>query len=765
MPKLTDEPTEKDPRHIEVAVPVPVRRVFSYRVPSALASRVQVGMRVLVPFGRRTMWGVVMRDCQVVDDQKRILPLAEVVESHVLFNHELLHFLERLARYYAHPLGEVLKLAAPSILRDDVKRLVHAGALTSARALPSVAHFKEPVVLVYRRLSAAKHLSRLGRRQAQLLDCFKQEEERTLRELRRHVPSARAVADALVERGLLERLTHKVPLHSSSPDSPSPGDIPPSPELGEDQAHALQHILSKIEEGGYHAALIHGVTGSGKTEVYLRAAAHVLAQGRDVLVLVPEIVLTPQLIRNFEMRLQFPAAAWHSGLSGPERRHMWELVRSGQRRLVIGARSAVFAPLPRLGLIVVDEEHDASYKQEEGFRYHGRDAALLRAFDARVPCVLGSATPSIEMYTAASQGRAHLLRMPQRVEKRPLPAVQVVDLRNHRSGPSGFRWISAPLERALGQCIARGEQAIILLNRRGYAQSLICGGCGQAVQCPACSVGLTEHRGEAMLRCHYCNYCAPLPDVCPECGRSGLTGTSVGTERIEMELHRALPAARLLRLDRDTAGGRRGIQVLKKFREHEADILIGTQMVAKGHDIPNVTLVGIILADQGLSLPDFRAAERTFQLLTQVAGRAGRGDIPGDVILQTYQPHHPVVAAVASADYQGYIEREARERKDFDYPPFSRMAMLRIEDADEERAHREAKDLASLLREARQEKLRVLGPAPAPIFRVRTRYRYRVVVLADTRRAMRYAVGVVASSLEKGRRSKVALDVDPVSML
>ena len=518
--------------------------------------------------------------------------------------------------------------------------------------------------------------------------------------------------------------------------------------------------------------LLFGVTGSGKTEVYLHAIAACVARGRGALMMVPEIALTPQLVARFRARFGDDVAVLHSGLKETDRHAMWTRLRAGKLRVAIGARSALFAPVPELGLVIVDEEHDGSFKQEEGVRYHARDMALLRAHRARAVAVLGSAPPSLESMALARQGKIQELQLPERARaEASLPAVTIVDLKRYGAGPSGDRLLSAPLHRALEQTLAAGEQAILFLNRRGFAPSVVCDACGVVETCRACSVALTYHRrGGGRLRCHYCDFDGPLVEACSSCGAPSHSLEGLGTEQLEATIAAAFPGARVARLDRDIAAGARSEPILERMRRREIDVLVGTQMVTKGHDLPSVTLVGVVNADAALSMPDFRAAERGFQVLVQVAGRAGRHERPGKVIIQTRSPEHAAIRFAARHDVVGFLEHELRDRREVGYPPFTRLALVRVDGPHEEAARAATARLAARARtspEALARRVEVLGPAAAPIARLRGRWRFRVLLRAAERRPLRAALVEVASARDEitDRAIRVALDVDPVGML
>jgi primosomal protein N' (replication factor Y) len=514
--------------------------------------------------------------------------------------------------------------------------------------------------------------------------------------------------------------------------------------------------------------LLHGVTGSGKTEVYLRVIAKALEAGRTALVLVPEISLTPQLAARFRARFGDLVAILHSGLSETARFGEWSRLRRGEARIAVGARSAVFAPLTRLGVIVVDEEHDGSFKQDEGVRYHARDVALVRAQRAGAVCVLGSATPSLESAAHAERGTYRKLVLTQRPTARPMPEVEIIDLRTYV--PDGDAMLSAPLRAAIAGALAAGDQTILFLNRRGFATFVLCRACGHAFRCPHCSVSLTYHRHSDRLSCHYCGFAQRVPDVCPSCGASGaIERKGLGTEKVADAVAAGFPSARVARLDRDVATGAKVEAVLARVARREVDVLVGTQMVTKGHDFPGVTLVGVLCADMGLTLPDFRASERTFQLLAQVAGRAGRGDKPGRVMIQTYRPSAPAVVAAAAHDYARFFAAESAARAELGYPPHGRLIAVRVDGADGHEVAGVAQRLARLAESAAGQPgatglVEVRGPVPAPLERLRNRTRWQVWLRSADRHALRrVARAVLAAELTSTVR--VGLDVDPISAM
>ncbi|MDD9932933.1 MAG: primosomal protein N' [Myxococcales bacterium] len=750
-------------QRVEVAVPVPLRRTFTYGLPDALQDAVRVGSRVAVPFGPRKLAGFVLGPAEPPPEGTRVRNVAGILDPQPLFHAELLGFLARAAEYYLHPIGEVLRAAAPALPSEAMAALRKGGFLDPGEALPGTRIATRRVLVA----SPAPHegeLPRLGKNQSLLLSLLRERGSVTLDELRRHAKNPRGVLRALEGKGLVNTEEREVPADRFFADE---APVVPAPDPNAGQVLAIGKLVAALDGGG--GFLLHGITGSGKTEVYLRVIAEARARGRGALMLVPEIALTPQLVARFRGRFGDAIAVLHSELSARERDDAWRSLRAGRVQLAIGARSALFAPVQDLAVVVVDEEHDGSFKQEDGFRYHARDMAMLRAHRAGAVCILGSATPSLESYRLAQQRRLELLTLDQRATSQTLPPVEVVDLSRHRGTPSGQRLLTAPLHQALGSCLEAGEQAILFLNRRGFSPSARCGQCGELLECPACSVALTVHRAARVLRCHYCDFSTPNTGACILCGSPDLIELGVGTEQLEAALRQVFPDARVARLDRDTASGEGVEAVLDRLRRHEVDVLVGTQMVTKGHDLPGVTLVGVILADQSLAFPDFRAAERTFQLLTQVGGRAGRGERAGRVVLQTYQPDHPAVRFATRHDYLGFCESEMGAREELSYPPFAHMVAVRVDAGSEERAREAADALVRFARAhpaARDGGVIVLGPATAPIARLRGRYRFRALLKAPERPHLRAVVTALAARIDEGMGSaRAILDVDPVAML
>jgi primosomal protein N' (replication factor Y) len=533
------------------------------------------------------------------------------------------------------------------------------------------------------------------------------------------------------------------------------------------QQASFEAIREAILARRFRTFLLHGVTGSGKTEVYLNAIEAVVEDGRSALLLVPEIALTPAMAGQFFSRFGDRVAILHSAFTDVERSEQWRRIRSGAASVVVGTRSGVFAPVRNLGLIVVDEEHDGSYKQEETPRYNGRDVAIVRAQGAGACVVLGSATPSLESRYNAGRGKYTLLELPERIEARPMPAVALIDMRQEFLETRKQATFSRKLLEAIGRRLDNGEQTIVMLNRRGFSSFVACRACGERVSCMNCSLTLTYHKRDRRLLCHYCGYAEKVPSACPKCASEHIYFLGLGSERVEEEVHQYYPAARIARLDRDTVTGKKHYEtILQAFREGNYDLLVGTQMIAKGHDIPNVTLVGVVSADIGLGMPDFRAAERSFQLLTQVAGRAGRGNVPGIVLIQTINPDHYAVRLAAAQDYAAFYEKELNFRRMMLYPPFSAMANVLVRSEKKEMAMRMSADLGLLLNPP-PEKLRVMGPAEAPVPRLKNEYRYQFLIKASSRKALNELLQRIRSFAQERKWGATALviDVDPLTLM
>jgi primosomal protein N' (replication factor Y) len=807
--------------YCDVSLPVPMDQPFTYALPETLRHRARPGSRIVAPFGARRLTGVILR-CHDEPPPMAAREALRLIDSEPVLDAELLALGRWIAGYYCAPLGEVLRGMLPlasEMRRGKIWSLTDSGR-DAARQLVLDSSPDDPVskilrMLERRSLSAAylaralpladkamRSLERRGFIVAEQVetdrDPLRAPSERLRIELA-GVPSGPAVSsgpDAKLNkperelRAFLElhpgshnlkdlegtvrnasmaaRSLARKGLVSLKPETVAIASVPVRARhaLNPAQQAAFEQIRDAILTRQFRTFLLHGVTGSGKTEVYLTAIEAVLAQGRGALLLVPEIALTPAMAGQFFLRFGDRVAILHSAFTDVERTEQWRRIRSGKASVVVGTRSGVFAPVRDLGLIVVDEEHDGSYKQEETPRYNGRDVAVVRAQQAGACVVLGSATPSLESRYNAERGKYTLLELPGRVEERPMPLVELIDMRQEFLETRKQATFSRKLEEAIGQRLENGEQTIVLLNRRGFSSFVACRACGERVQCMNCSVTLTFHKRERRLLCHYCGYAEKVPSVCPKCSSEHIYFMGMGSERVEEELHRAFPTARIARLDRDTVTGKRQYEtILHDFREGNYDILVGTQMIAKGHDIPNVTLVGVVSADVGLGVPDFRAAERTFQLLTQVAGRAGRGAVPGIVLIQTINPDHYAVRIAAAQDYQAFYEKELAFRRMMRYPPFSAMANVLVRSEKKEMAMRLSSELGILLTPP-PEKLRVMGPAEAPVARVKNEYRYQFLIKAASRTALNELLQRIRSfALErKWGATALVIDVDPLSL-
>ncbi|MEW6388701.1 MAG: primosomal protein N', partial [Thermodesulfobacteriota bacterium] len=613
-------------------------------------------------------------------------------------------------------------------------------------------------------------LRRLSPKALGILDYLRETGPAPVRELNRLFPRCQGILKRLEKRGLVS-ISSRLSLRDPLEDQSFPLE-PGAPTLVPDQEQARDAIVPGIRSRTFTPYLLHGVTASGKTEVYLAAAQEALALERQVLVLLPEIALTHPVAQEFRRRFGQRVALLHSGLSEAQRLDQWRRLALGQADIVVGARSAVFAPLPRLGLLVVDEEHDPSYKNEGGLPYQARDVALYRGKLAEAAVVLVSATPGINTFYQAQAGRYQYLNLARRVTPQALPEVQLIDLKKQRSG-RGLTVISPPLAAAMEEVMRRGEQALLFLNRRGYATVVFCLFCGKIFQCRHCSVALTQHHAQGSLTCHYCGYREALPERCPNCQSTAIKRYGVGTEKVEAEVRRLWPGARVARLDRDTAPhSGRGLKVFEDFSAGNLDILVGTQMITKGHHFPGVTLVGVIAADLSLFFPEFHAGERTFQLLAQVAGRAGRGEAPGRVLVQTYHPEHYVFENVETQDYQNFYESELKARRELGYPPFTRLALVRLsgvpEDAVARQAQRLADSLKAALRRQRdlQSLVRVLGPAPAGLTKLKGRFRWQLLLKSYGRQPLLQTIQYLRRAWTSPPKNKIdlTLDIDPANL-
>ncbi len=746
-----------------VVVKVPLRRTYVYEVPDSLGVPLR-GARVLVPFGPRRVTGYLLEPVSdSLETTFTIKRALRIIDDRPVVPGELLDFLLEASSYYMHPIGEAIATALPSGIDYSEKQGDLKGPRIRVRKTKVILSTSEG----RRTGEVLEKLERQAPASAALLKHIVEEREISLADLKRYNRNASSLVQRLRERGLV-RIEERERAADPFYGAPVAPDVPPV--LNEEQVSAVLAITAQIEQGGYRGFLLHGVTGSGKTEVYLHAIEKVLDQGRGAIVLVPEIALTPQLVNRYRARFGDSLAVWHSGLSERERFDEWRKLREGQVQVCIGVRSAVFTPVERLGIIIVDEEHDSSFKQETGFHYHARDLALLRAARAGATAVLGSATPALETLYNAEKGKLVRLELLTRATDHPLPRVEIVNLTAHRTGPAGQRLIAQPLFAAISSALEREEQVILFLNRRGFAPALLCTDCGQLIRCRSCAVSMTFHKQPPRLVCHYCDAQVALPEQCPECRSTELLPVGAGTQKAEETIEGLFPQARVGRLDRDTGAGKRAEQVLDRLRRREIDILVGTQMVTKGHDFPGVTLVGVLNADMGLQMPDFRASERSFQLLTQVSGRAGRSTRPGLAMIQTYNPDHPAIRFASRHDWDGFSKVEMGFRKELGYPPFGRLAQLRLSATEVEKVEEEARDLFAQLREIatqqQQAQLELLGPAPAPMAFIQGRHRFRILIKAPRQDQIRRLLAPLIPRIEAPRKGvRIILDIDPHAML
>lgn len=811
-----------------VALAVPLRMTFTYAVPEALRGAVQPGMRVLVPFRKKSLVGVVAEIVESAPAGTKIRDVAKVLDVVPALTPKLIELGNWIANYYLAPVGEVFRAMLPPLTELKSQReivltsagLATAGSLsggelshglssieaaflsklkTKKNILPASAAVRAGI-----NAAALEKLQRFGlielresvsgrKRKTQRIVAWKsivadsnslpvlnekQERIRALLETERGpLPVPQLLKLANVTRAFVEKLLRDGILESwEEPIDPAEdpfdlGYVPPAHELNAAQESAFNAIRARFELGEFGVQLLHGVTGSGKTEVYLRAVQDTLARGKTAIVLVPEIALTLWIGR--QCRAWFGArfegvAVLHSALSDVERAREWQRVRGGEARVVVGTRSAVFAPVQNLGLIIVDEEQENSFKQEETPRYHGRDVAIVRAKMENALAILGSATPSLETYHHARNGKYELLTLATRVENRALASVEIVDLREEFKSTHQTSPISSNLHVAIQEALANKTQALILINRRGYSWSVLCRSCGASVQCVNCSISMTHHKHRNRLECHYCGSIQQIPKQCPKCQSKYVYFFGEGSEHLEERLRKEFPGARIARLDRDTARTKVQYQeTLGAFAGGALDILVGTQMLAKGHDFQRVTVVGVISADSSLSLPDFRAAERTFQLLTQVAGRAGRGELRGRVLIQTFYPDHYAIQDAVKQDYISFYERETHFRRMMAYPPFTSLANVIVRDTSLEKAIRWSRQLGEYFSPHDGKGARILGPATAPLARLKKEHRFQFLLKSPKRSILTKLLGGALAFCETKEipETAVLVDMDPLSLL
>jgi primosomal protein N' (replication factor Y) len=803
---------------VEVAIGLPVSKTFHYRIPEKMRGSLQVGMRVLVPFkGRRvTGYTIDLLDQPPKGLEEKLREIEGLLDETPLIDPQMLRFYRWIADYYLYPLGEVIKTGLPpglqlkselmvSLTQDGMECLTHEGldpiqkkvfreiercGKVSLKKVLKI--FPEEVsksqlfswkrkgllnidariegkevkpkfekVVQYQGGEMAKPISR---RQAEILKWAEEKGEVSYSELSKRFKSSSKPIQLLQAKGLISISKREVSRDLSVRSELKPY---PKPEPTSDQEAVLAEILKGIHSKRFSPFLIHGVTGSGKTEVYLRAIEEVLTQGREAIILVPEISLTPQLLSRFKDRFGENLALLHSGLGRGERYDQWRKIWKGKVKIAMGARSAIFAPFKSVGIIIVDEEHDPSYKQEEKLKYHARDLAVVRAKQDEATLLLGSATPSLESFFNAEGGKFQLLRLPKRIEGRPLPRVEVVDMKKKEG------LLSERVRASLQKNIEDKKQSLLFLNRRGFANFILCPECGFTFKCPNCSVTLTYHLRDRSLQCHYCDYRIQAPGDCPKCGGHRLQGMGIGTERLEQEVKTLFPEIQVERMDRDTTSRRRShLQILKRLESGDIDILVGTQMIVKGHDFPNVTFVGVISADTSLHFPDFRSSERTFQLLTQVAGRAGRGEVFGEVVIQTFNPDHYSILKAKDHDFIGFYQEESQFRRALEYPPFTRLINFRLVGNSEKRTKAIAEEMGrigqSLLKRGYQKGIEILGPSTAPFAKMKGKFRWQMLAKGKSPQllhqfAQELAIRLEAQTKEKG--VNLDIDVDPVFIL
>ncbi len=776
--------------YAEVVVNAPLDKTLHYKVPDTLVPELRIGSRVRVPLGHRLVNGycVGFPDVPVAMELKEI---KEVLDHQPLLGEKMLRLTREIARYYRCTWGEAMEAALPAAVKVG-RKSDRGGSLP--QTLKALRLTKDRVLT----LEALEGLRKKAPRQARALEVLLESNNGIpLKELSRQSGCNLGGLNSLASKGLIE--IYEQPDQQSAVSNQKSAISNQKvevccnvPLLTSEQGQALSLIktelraqFSKGEVGHPPQAdsvplLLQGVTGSGKTEVYLRAIEEVLAMGRGAIVLVPEISLTPQAIERYGGRFGNIIAVLHSHLTGAERYDQWQAIRGGKARVVIGARSAVFAPVENLGLIVVDEEHEVTYKQETSPRYHAREVALMRAREEGAVVILGSATPSLETYFNALMGRYQRAILSQRIGQRPLPRVEIVDMKEGFHEGRHTRLISRRLELYMKECLSRGEQALLFLNRRGFSPFVSCPRCGYVLRCKRCDIPLTYHKRQHSTICHYCSYEVKPQENCPECAGARLNYFGLGTERIEEEMGRYFPGYKVLRMDSDSMKGRNAhAKALKSFERGEVQILVGTQMIAKGLDLPNVTLVGVISADTILNLPDFRAVERTFQLLAQVAGRAGRGPKGGRVVVQTFNPRQYAILAAAAHDYEGFADRELEYRRELGYPPFGYMARIVLVGPKEERVKDRAQKLAEALRQVASAPsptkvttpgVEVVGPAPAPIPRIKNQFRWQLSLRSPHSEAIKELLeGWQGHSRQASGGNaggvRITIDIDPYSML
>ncbi len=820
--------------YAEIHFPLPLSRGYTYRVPANLNAIAQPGCRALVPLGKRVMTGFIAKRVDKIDfPPEKLKDIFDILDEQPLFDEQRLQLAQWISAYYLASLGEVLRTMLPPGLeqeskqfvrlvrepdeaelaklqaraprqfelvqtlqgkkgykiaflakhlgyqgvRESLRGLMKAGLVEILQELSSVS--ARALALTYVQLSeagrnalAAKDRAtlKLNAKQWESLELLRQKGPLSRPFLLRKVKLSRTGLDSLVKKSFVELTKQEVDRNPYADRI----EVTPTFILNEEQSRAVETVSASLEKNAFGVFLLHGITGSGKTQVYIEAIRNALALGKGAIALVPEISLTPQTVARFQSNFGLNIAVLHSRLSHGERYDAWRRVQRGEAKLVIGPRSAVFAPVHNLGLIVVDEEHESSYKQvDPSPRYHARDVAIMRAKMSHAVVLLGSATPAIESYYNARAGKYQLLELQRRIDNVPLPEVRLLDMmRFRKSAPDHEGIFSRILLGKILEKLERKEQIIILQNRRGFAPIVKCVDCGFTKLCDACNIPLTYHRRGHAMRCHYCNHYEKAPDACPQCHSIELIFKGIGTQKVEEALHEFVPQARVVRMDSDTTRGKLAHDtILREFGEHRYDILLGTQMIAKGLDFHRVTLVGVISADSSLLRPDFRAGERTFQLLTQVAGRAGRSNLPGEVIIQTYSPMNFCLICAQQHDFHKFFAAEIEQRRQLFYPPFVRLAVVLFRHKDNEKVRGVANDFAALVRAAKAP-LQIYGPTPAPLQRLQDEFRWQLMIKSDplldpSARRMRETLAEVQRVIHQKHarsRMRITIDVDPAAI-
>ncbi len=815
---MVDRPNKN--RLVEVAVPLPLFQTFTYLSPSDYTAQLCIGTRVLVPFGKRRLTGYIV-GFPATKPSQEIKEICDVLDTEPLFAEEDLRFYQWAATYYCYPLGQTIKAALPQgihteyqsaaiitpagkqhLLNDpstsqdlSILQELEKGKPCSLQTLKKkcgpqgftyrIDRLKAMglIELVLRKQSSSVRVRTekwfspvnlhptkpLKGKQDEIYTYISEHGQVSLACLKQQFGNCTSQLKSLEKKGAVTALEREV---FRRPPGKEKVFIEPLHELTPDQTQILRQLACAIDQKKFYPLLLHGVTGSGKTEVYLQVMEKVLQKGRQCLYLVPEIALTAQLWDRISSRLNAPLAMLHSSLTPVERFDAWRMIRRGNIKIVIGARSAIFASFPDLGTIIVDEEHDPSYKQDEHLRYNARDLALLKATFSRCIAILGTATPALESYYNVQKKKYFTGVLSKRVDNKAMPRITIIDMKSEgrsRRAQSGI--ISRQLHKAIAQRLICGEQSLLFLNRRGFATTFLCQECGHTFTCPNCEVSLIHHKGQKKLCCHYCDFTLPVADECPQCSSFLLASLGWGTERLEREIKNLFPQARTARMDRDTTA-RRGASraILKDMYYGDTDILIGTQMIVKGYHLPQVTLVGVICADQSLNFPDYRASERTFQLLTQVAGRAGRGETSGEVFIQTYNPDHYSITTAQRHDYTTFFKTEMKFRKELGYPPYKKIINIRFEGTSKKKVEDYARKFGTLCtvlheRSARSKKIEILGPSRAPWEKIKGRYRYHLLLKGDNMQLLRSFASTVLQQASAGMRGfgvRIIVDVDPL---